>query len=119
MTDTQFYDRMDELAQRLLNKFGTAATFRRLTKGEVGADGKAAVVPTDFPGLAVKTEHQDVLDRLANNPSAAFVFKGPQSPENDSHLIHAAVAWKIVDVKKISPEGTRIIVSFVGCVAAE
>jgi hypothetical protein len=114
MTDTAFYDRMDELASRLMNKFGTAATIRTVTKGEADANGDVPKNMADTPGLAVKTSEKSVVDRLIGSFDAVFVFKGPVEPKVDDLLLHATKTWKVGETNVVSPEGTRIFVTILG-----
>lgn len=114
MTDTAFYDDMEALATELLADFGTPATLREITIGKPNAEGKATKTTSDSAGLAVQTESKVVVDRLAKNIEAAYVYKGPVKAQNGHHLIHGGVTWEVSDLKHVSPEGTRLMVSFLG-----
>lgn len=116
MTDTAFYDSMNALANEMLVKFGSPATLRRITVGDVGADGKATKTTTDHAGLAVVTSSKTVLDNLSHDIQAALVLKATTKPKIGDHVIHAGTTWEIKDVKEVNPEGTRLILSFVGVV---
>jgi hypothetical protein len=114
MTDTAFFDRLDELAKNLMNKFGAVATLRVVTLGDVDANGDRTQATTDSPGVALRTETKALVDRLNKTYEAVLVYKGPAEAKIDNLLIHAGTTWKIIEAAQINPEGSRIMLMVVG-----
>ena len=117
MTDTAFYDRMDELAVRLLTKFGSPATCRSFPP-KPKPNNQGIVVtppPEDTPGLAVRTMSKDLLSLFEKASTAVLVVKFPVEPSTDGLIIHAGQTWKPQEIKLVKPVGTMIM-AFVSCV---
>ena len=118
MTDTSFYEDMDELATELLTDFGSPATYRyQGPKPKPDANGIVVKpAPVDTPGLAVRVSYQSVLNMFEKSSDVAMVVKFPREPEVEQRIIHAGETWKIQEIKPVKPLGTSMIVAFVSCV---
>lgn len=114
MTDTLFYDELAALATELMNDFGTPATLRKVTKGPIGADGKATVETEDHPGLAVRISDTEMLRILELEGDTVYCLKFPIEPEAGYLLLHQGQTFELYKGKKINPEGNRLMVSFHG-----
>ncbi len=114
MTDTAFYDRMGALAQRLMDKFGTPATFKLIAVSKPDATGKVVKTPSDSPGLAVRLTSKDAIINMELKGEVAYVYKGPVTPKIGGHIIHAGVSWEVVDTRTVNPTGSKILMSFHG-----
>jgi hypothetical protein len=111
---TQFYDEMEKLATELMNEFGTPATLRQVTKSKPGADGKAVLTFDDNPGLAVQIKDEELVRALELTGDVAYATKFPARGNPGHQLIHASLTYEIKSAKHVSPEGTRLMVSFFG-----
>lgn len=116
MTDTAFYSDMDALATELLTDFGSPATLRTITKSKPDLEGKVQSVPTDKPGLAVRTTNQQVIKMFDKSSTVVMIAKFPAEPAPEALVIHATETWKVQEVKLAKPLGTSMIVAFLSCV---
>lgn len=119
MTDTTFYSRMDELATKLLTKFGSPATYRS-TPPAPKPNAQGIVIkpaPVDTPGLGVRTMNREVMDMFQKQSEIAMVVKFPvASLDTEQKIVHGGETWKIQEIKPVNPLGTSMLVAFVSCV---
>lgn len=116
MTDTAFYADMDQLATELLTDFGSPATLRTIVVSKPNAEGKVQKTPTDWAGLGVRTNNQQVMQMFEKASSMAMVVKFAKEPAAETLIVHGNETWKIQEVKVVKPLGTSMIVAFVSCV---
>lgn len=116
MTDTAFYAEMDELATELLTDFGSPATLRTIVVSKPNNEGKVTKTPTDWAGLGVRTNNQQILNMFEKAATMAMAVKFATEPASEALVIHANETWKIQEVKVVKPLGTAFIVAFVSCV---
>jgi len=115
VADVDFYNRMFGLATSLMNKFGTPATHRKVTKGKPGADGKSVVTNSDTPGLAVQLHDEEMIKMMNLEGDVAYVAKFPVDKVETGHqIIHAGNTMEILSTKAVNPEGNRMMVVFLG-----
>ncbi len=114
MTDTQFYNDMEQLANELMSDFGTPATLRKVVTGKPDAEGKATQTPDDTPGLGVRVTSKEMMDALELKGDLMFAAKFPADTDEGDLIIHAGVSFSILSTKRVNPEGTRLMISFHG-----
>jgi hypothetical protein len=114
MTDQAFFDGLNQLAEELLGDFGQMTTLRRVTKSKPNAAGKVVKTTVDSPGRAVMTSNVLVVGQLNGTFDAAFVAKFPVAVEDEDDIFMSGTWWKVTSLKRVSPEGNRIIVTFIG-----
>lgn len=112
MTDVTFYDDMVNLATELMNDFGTPATLRKVAKPKPGADGKSIPTHQDHPGLAVRIHDKELIQALGLEGDLGYAMKFPAEAGSDDKLIHAGETYVVQQVKRVNPEGNRLMIAF-------
>jgi hypothetical protein len=106
------YERSRAAAERLIARFGQAASLRRTTAS--GADYDPALTVEDFPCLLVDLDHRERrIDESSIRQDDRMVYLSAAglsvTPTLADRLLIGGAEHAIVSVQPLSPDGTIIV----------
>ncbi len=107
-----FYDRLRASAERLIKRFGSAATLTRTTRAtfDAGAGSYGTETEAEYPTLAVLRDYEDRLidgTRIVRGDRRAILDPGVVPVIGDTLTI-GGTDYRVIAVKTENPGGTPV-----------
>ncbi len=113
MAGVTIFDKFGDTADRLLKKFGTPSTVRRVTYPESNSEGKVTPTKEDFPVRAAQTRSVFKESDGTIKYRYTVVLKGKEVRIGD--LMYWGSEWlEIKESEPVKPDGGTLIITRVG-----